>query len=179
MIFLDPQKVFDELHVAEGMHVADFGSGAGYFTHLLADRVGQYGRVYAFDNNQDLLGTILSEARRKHYGHVRIVHADLASSDKALIDESVDRILIANTVFSLTEKNFIFGHAFSLLKNGGKVTVIDWKPREDKSIKGIGPHSDHHVAESEMEKLASFAGLVKERNFFAGNHHYGIVFKKI
>ncbi|MBI3274220.1 MAG: hypothetical protein HYZ69_03680, partial [Candidatus Colwellbacteria bacterium] len=47
--FLDPGLIINEFGLMPGMFVADFGSGAGYFTILIAEKVGKEGRVYALD----------------------------------------------------------------------------------------------------------------------------------
>ncbi len=179
MVFLDPQKVLEHFNVAEGMHVADFGSGAGHFTYLLAHRVGPYGRVYAFDNDEELLSLISNESKKNEWGHIRVIKADLALPEGILSSEKIDRVLVANTVFLLKDKSFVFSHAYRILKNGGKMIVIDWKARNGESEKGIGPRADHLFTEEHVEKLASLVGFVKEKNFFAGDHHYGLVFRKM
>ena len=47
--FMNPEKIVSGFGIREGMKVADFGSGAGYFTILLGQRVGKDGKVLALD----------------------------------------------------------------------------------------------------------------------------------
>src|SRR5688572_6403792 len=44
-----PDRIMDELQIAEGSVVADLGAGSGWFTTRLAARVGPNGTVYAED----------------------------------------------------------------------------------------------------------------------------------
>jgi len=46
--FLDPGKTVLEFDVKEGMSIADFGCGTGYFTILLGQKVGKDGNLYAY-----------------------------------------------------------------------------------------------------------------------------------
>src|SRR5215203_213091 len=47
-----PELLIDALHLQTGATVADVGSGTGYFTWRLAQKVGPKGKVYAVDVQQ-------------------------------------------------------------------------------------------------------------------------------
>jgi len=49
-----PEEVIKALSIQPGDHVADLGSGSGYFTFRLADAVGPTGKVYAVDIDKDM-----------------------------------------------------------------------------------------------------------------------------
>lgn len=50
-------------HVAEGAHVMDVGANLGYYTLLLADIVGESGKVYGFEPNPVLFEMLRSTVR--------------------------------------------------------------------------------------------------------------------
>ena len=60
--FSNPERIIDSLEVPEGGRVADFGSGSGYFTLLLAEAVGPDGIVTAVDVLPSALEVIKSKA---------------------------------------------------------------------------------------------------------------------
>ena len=59
---MNPGKIVSEFGVSEGMSVADFGSGAGYFTILLGQQVGKDGKVYALDVQEPPLYSVRAKA---------------------------------------------------------------------------------------------------------------------
>jgi predicted methyltransferase len=60
-----PQEVMDALGIGAGSAVADVGSGNGYFTFHLAERVGPAGRVYAVDIDEGALKKLREKAEKK------------------------------------------------------------------------------------------------------------------
>ena len=165
MQFLNPQLVIPQFDIVEGMSVADFGSGAGYFTHLLAEKVGPYGLVYAVDVNHDLILKIISEGKVKGHGHIKGIKADLSSTGDSFPPRTVDKILLANTFSDTEVKQVLLSHVYTFLKPGGKAIVIDVK--------------QHELGQDQVLTLFELAGFIKEKEFNAGDYHYGMVFKKM
>ncbi len=157
------------------MKVADFGSGAGYYTFLAAQIVGESGHVYALDINKDLLVTIKREADKSHLFNVDTVWADL---DKPLGTKlktgSIERGIVANTLFQVHDKDAFAMEVARVMRPGGKVLMVDWTD----SFGGIGPASKDIVSEENCQKLFEKAGFEIEKKITAGAHHYGFVFKK-
>ncbi|MCF7865202.1 MAG: class I SAM-dependent methyltransferase [Candidatus Pacebacteria bacterium] len=172
-MFSDPNKVISELFVAEGMTVADFGSGAGFYTLALAKKVGPYGRVFAIDSHPDFLKRIKNEAVRTGLQNVEVIQGDLESKKgSGLVTASVDRIVIANTLFSLENLDEIVSETKRVLKHDGKVVVIDW----NESYGQIGPHPDHVVTKDEAREIFEKEGFHLESFIDAGSHHYGMLY---
>lgn len=172
-MFSDPEKVISEMFITEGMTVADFGSGAGFYTLALAKKVGPYGRVFAIDSNPDFLRRIKNEATRKGFQNVEVVQGDLESKKgSGLVSASVDRIVIANTLFSLDNLDEIVLEAKRVIKHDGKVVVIDW----NESYGQIGPHPDHIVTKDEAREIFEKEGFRLESFVDAGSHHYGMLY---
>ncbi len=172
-MFSDPNKVISELFVAEGMTVADFGSGAGFYTLALAKKVGPYGRVFAIDTHPDFLRRTKNEAVRAGLENVEVVQGDLESKKgSGLVSASVDRIVIANTLFSLETLDEIVLEAKRILKHDGKIAVIDW----NESYGQIGPHPDHIVTKDEAREIFEKEGFYLESFIDAGSHHYGMLY---
>lgn len=172
-MFSDPEKVISQLFVAEGMTVADFGSGSGFYTLLLAKKVGPYGRVFAVDVHPDYLRRTKNEAVRAGLKNVEVIQGDLeAQKGSGLVSASIDRIVIANTLFHLGTLEAIVEEAKRVLKHDGKIAVIDW----NESYGQIGPHEDHVVTKDEAREAFEAAGLHLESFIDAGSHHYGMLY---
>ncbi len=119
-----PLRVMDELGIGPGMSVADVGAGIGYFTLKLSERVGETGQVYASDIDDTALA-FLNE-RRKEGGleNVTVIHG---REDNPLIpDESVDLVLIVNTIQFVKEKTVFLNNICDSLKNNGRLVFVQW-----------------------------------------------------
>jgi ubiquinone/menaquinone biosynthesis C-methylase UbiE len=172
-MFSDPDKVIKEMFVSEGMTVADFGSGVGFYTIPLARRVGPYGRVFAVDVMGDFLRKLKNEAVRSGLNNVEVIQGDLESiNGSGLLTASLDRVIIANTLFQSDHPLNVVLEAKRVIKYSGKVAVIDW----EDSFSQIGPHKDHLVTKEETRELFEKNGFTFESFIDAGQHHYGMLY---
>lgn len=172
-MFSDPEKIIAEAHVAEGMTVADFGAGVGFYSMALARRTGQYGRVFAIDIKPDHLKKVKNEANKLGYKNVEVIQGDLeAKNGSGLVSASVDRVIMSNMVFQTENPQAVVQEAKRILKHSGKVAVIDWS----ESFGQIGPHPDHIISKEKMRSFFEKEGFVLESFLDAGTHHYGMLY---
>ena len=180
--FLNPDSIINEFDLREGMSVADFGSGAGYFTILVAERVGKEGKVYALDIMESALDSVRAKARAVGLENVEIVRTNLeVLGSSGLADQSQDIVLLANILFQSDKKSEIIREARRVLKDGGSLIIIDWKKGAGAmpdGRQGFGPPDSLRTDEMAMRSLAVGEGLVFERSFNAGQFHFGEIFRK-
>ena len=133
-----PQHVMDELHIGPGMNVADVGAGIGYFTLMLSKRVGETGKVYASDIDENALA-FLNE-RRKEQGLKNIIIIHGKGNDPLIPEESVDLVLIVNTIHLVKEKTAFLNNIRNSLKENGKVVFVQWNAEKmDPEASGWDP----------------------------------------
>ena len=174
-MFSDPQKNIAEFGVEIGMKVVDLGSGSGFYTIEVAKKVGPSGRVYAVDIQQDLLNKIKNGGALAGLHNIEVVWGNIEKLGGTKLRESIaDRIILSNTLFQIDPKDRenLSLEIKRILKTGGKLMVIDWNEDSPMKPEGFVPAI---VVEGTFEKI----GLKKEKDFDAGDHHYGIIFKKI
>ena len=175
MAFSDPEKNIKQLGLSEGMKVADLGSGAGFYSIAAAHAVGQEGKVYAVDIQQDLLSRLQQSSQEQRAHNIEIIWGDLEKLGGTKIhDNLVDVVFIANVLFQLDSKQEIFKEAFRILRPTGRMLFIDWKD----AFGGLGPTPDRIVPDTMARRLAEEAGLVVEKTVMPGDHHYGFVARK-
>ncbi len=173
--FVVPSKVATHFHIREGDTVADFGAGGGYFIEILANLVGEEGSVYACEIQRDLVDTIGALARSKGLHQVRPLWGDLEEIGGTKVpDGVVDVALLVNTFFQLEDKTTALREIARTMRSGGKLFIIDWS----ESFAGLGPHPDAVVTQTQAIDLCEQEGFVYEREFDAGDHHYGLAFRK-
>src|SRR5437660_1553055 len=104
-LFLNPEAALSAVRVQEGMRVADFHAGAGFFTRAAARRVGTQGRVWAIDADHDRLARLKNIAELEGLEHIEIVHGNIERRGGTLLpDESIDMVLVVNTLFTCEDK---------------------------------------------------------------------------
>ncbi|MEX2052885.1 MAG: methyltransferase domain-containing protein [Candidatus Paceibacterota bacterium] len=174
--FMDPQMIVGYFGAKEGMNIADFGSGAGYFTILLAKIVGDGGVVTAVDIMDSALETLKAKAGAEGLKNLQTVRSNLeAQRGSGLADESQDMVLLANILFQSDNKPAIITEAKRVLKPEGTLVIIDWK----KGSLGFGPPDERRTDPRDMQKFATDGGFQLINPIDAGTFHYGMILKKI
>ena len=172
---MNPEKIAAGFGLKEGMTVADFGSGSGYFTILLGKSVGVEGKVFALDIQESALDNVRVKAKAVGLENIETIRSNLeVPGSSGLADKSQDMVLLANILFQSEQKADIIKEATRVLKSGGSLVVIDWK----RTAGGFGPPDNLRTDDIAMRSLILGEGLVFENDIDAGQFHYGMKFKK-
>ena len=172
--FAHPARNVNVLGIEPGMKVADFGAGSGAYVNLIAEALAGSGTVYAVDIQKDLLRRIKNEADRYGHTNVEILWGDLEEEGGSKLGSVLDLVLISNLLFQVRDKLAILIEASRVLKPQGRVAIIDWS----ESFGGLGPTKEMVVTKEEAYEYARKAGLTFVKEFSAGAHHYGLIFRK-
>ena len=172
--FAHPQRNIEALGVEPGMRIADFGSGSGAYVLAIAEILHGRGSIYAVDIQKDLLRRIKNEATRRSL-EVEVVWGDLEEAGGSKIaDGALDLVLISNLLFQVKKREQILKEAVRVLRGNGRVAVIDWS----ESFGGMGPHPEDVCTKEDALMHARTTSLTFVKEFDAGAHHYGLLFRK-
>jgi ubiquinone/menaquinone biosynthesis C-methylase UbiE len=175
MAFLNPADIVVNLDILPGIRAADFGSGPGHFTIELARRIGNAGKVYAFDIQKEPLEALRSKLRLDNITNVETSRVNLETEKGTGLEEnSVDFVLISNMLMQAENKEAVAGEAFRILKPGGHVALIEWSA----DAGGLGPPKTMRIAKEEANNIFQKSGFVFEKEFNAGDSHYGLFLRK-
>lgn len=175
MAFVRPDDIIDNLNIHPGMKAADFGCGAGFYSLALAKRVGEKGKVYAMDIRKEMLQMVASKAKPEHLLNIETIWSDLETPQGShLADKSVDFVIISNILFQVENKEIIVKEAARILKDEGLVALIEW----EKENTPAGPPKEQRITKEEAKMLLGQNGFIEQKEFYAGEHHYGLLFKK-
>ena len=173
--FLNPLKVARAAGIHEGMQVADFGAGSGFFTRAALRLVGQGGVVWAVDIHRDILPHIKSVALAEGLTNVEVVYGDVeVAGGSNLPAEYFDTVIVANLLFATEHKRELAAEAYRVLKQGGRALLVDWAG----SFGGLGPHPGHVVSAAQAQKLFETQGFASPTQVYAGEYHWGLLFRK-
>lgn len=172
--FVVPEKVVSHFHIRAGDTVADFGAGSGYFVKVLAKAVGDDGLVHACEIQKNLVEAVGEQVRRDGLDNVEIHWCDVEEANGSkLPTDSLDIVLIVNSLFAFEDKPTALEEAKRVLRKGGRLIIIDWT----ESFGGLGPQPDQVIDAAAATNVAEQVGFTLERDFDAGDHHYGLSFR--
>jgi ubiquinone/menaquinone biosynthesis C-methylase UbiE len=138
-LFLPPGRLLEEVPVAPGSRILDFGCGPGAFTFLLAEKAGGTGRVYALDIHPRALAKI---ERKAHNGGYQNIHTILSDCSTSLPDMDIDLVVLFDV--------------FHLLGNPREVL---YELHRVLTPRGMLAFSDHHMQEKEILTRITENGL--------------------
>lgn len=171
--FLQPEEIIQQLNIEKNITIADFGCGAGYFTIPLA-KIAEQGKVYALDILDTALESVQSRAKIEGLFNIEVRNCDLEKLGKSgLEDNSIDLVLLANILFQSFQKPAIIKEAKRVLKQGGKIVIIDWKANQP-----MGPPENLIVSLNLAKKVTKEQGLNFKKEFPVDKYHWGAVFVK-
>lgn len=165
----------DFLQLKIGNMVADLGAGGGLFSIQAARLVGDQGQVYAVDILKNALSEIESKARMSGLNNIKTVWSNIEIIGATQINEqSLDAVMLVNVLFQSNKHYEIMGEATRLLKNGGRLLVVDWSDTNSS----FAPSNDRKVDPKSLIQHANQLGLNLANEFKAGNYHFGLIFTK-
>ncbi|MCI5108404.1 MAG: class I SAM-dependent methyltransferase [Candidatus Pacebacteria bacterium] len=173
-MFSNPKRIIDSLSIIPGMKIADIGSGSGEYSLPLAEATGSSGKVYAIDIQKDLLERLKKAADERGIMNIDILWGDVdEDGGTGLKDNSVDMSIAPNILFQVEKPESLAKEIGRITKPNGKVVLIDWSD----SFGGLGPRKESIF--SKEKALTVFSGFEKVSEIEAGDHHWGIILKKV
>lgn len=162
-----PEQVIRSLNVQPGQHIADLGSGSGYFTFRFADIVGTNGKVYAVDVDPGMNAYIEKQANKR--GHQNIMGILAQPHDPLIPGNGADVIFTCNTYHHLKDRVAYFRKVQKYLRPDGRIAIIDFNGKG--WFFKIFPHfTSGEVIKKEMEAagyhLQHEFNFLPRQNFF-------------
>jgi ubiquinone/menaquinone biosynthesis C-methylase UbiE len=171
--FLDPEDLIRQLDIQEGAEVADFGCSSGFFTLPLAKRLNGTGKIYALEIVKEKIESLESQAKLAGLSNINTsrVNLEMPGGSK-LPDNCVDWVVMINMLFENKNKKQILAEAMRVLRESGKVLVMEWEQKESP----VGPDINIRISKEALIELANALGLLAEREIKVSEYHYCLIF---
>lgn len=157
----DSQKILESIGIMKGLTVADIGSGGGYFSERFAKAVGENGKVFAVDTNRKLLSYVDKSMKKQHLCNVEIIIGK--GNGCPLQKESCDLVFLRNVFHHLSDPISYFSDINGVLKQGGRVVVVEWLPNVRGSYVSLAGHCS---AETKIQETLYKAGFIQLKTFY-------------
>jgi ubiquinone/menaquinone biosynthesis C-methylase UbiE len=165
-----PDLLLSALEIRPGSTVADLGSGTGYFTWRLAERVGPTGKVLAVDIQQEMLDRTKAAVAAHLANNVDYVLA--TPNNPGLPEKALDLVFIAYAYHEFADPERVMEAVRRSLKPGGRVVVLEYAKESN-----IAPASPlHKMSFEELRREIEPMGFAIDRllDFLPVQH--GVVF---
>lgn len=124
-IFKHRQEIVDALNLKAGTDVADVGAGTGFFSMMIADKVGETGVVYSVDIAQNFIDHIAKRAKEEKLSNITPVLCDGHSTK--LEPESVDLAFVCDTYHHFEFPVDTLASIHAALRSEGRLVVVDFE----------------------------------------------------
>ncbi|MGC9157140.1 MAG: class I SAM-dependent methyltransferase [Candidatus Micrarchaeia archaeon] len=158
----DPKGYLQEI-ISKEDTVAELGCGTGFYCQYLKDLAA---KVYCVEID----AKAIEEARQ----NIKAENAVFLNEDAAhtsIPTGSLDAVLLANSFHDM-DREAVYQEILRVLKQNGKVIVIDW----EKTETAFGPPM--WIRMSKGDYLSIFRDFKLEKEFKPSPYHYGLIFKR-
>ncbi len=171
LMWLPPEEVLGKIPLRSGSVVADVGAGTGYFALPLSRAVGNNGRVFAVDFQDEMLKHLskkLSDAGGP--SNVEIIKGEASST--TLRTGSCDIAFMAHIWHELDSYSDVLRETRRVLRPGGVRAIVDWRPDMPSPP---GPPVEHRLAAGTVQSTLLQSGWSVVRAENVGRYSYLIV----
>lgn len=168
-----------KLPIRPGMHIADVGSGPGYYSFKFADLVGEEGKVYAIETNPlhlDYLRAYIADNRISNVEAVRSSFEGIGLQPDIRVDMVFICSLYHNVYAAFTdeERDSFVGSIRRALKPGGTLIVVDNDLVEEDELPYHGPYIARQLLLSQLY----YYGFELERQYQFTPQRYVLILAK-
>ncbi len=152
-------------------NLVDIGAGIGYFAVPFSRKIPD-GRVYACDISEEMLGHLSEALKVEGADNVTPLKSDEVKVP--LPDGAADLVLMANLHHELEHPEESLTECHRLLRAGGLLAVIDWKPEETP----MGPPVPIRIPPDQVRRQMENAGFREIRSHPRLPYHYFITSRR-
>lgn len=169
--FLNPQKILKNISLKEDMIACDFGCGSGGWVIPLAKEL-KNGMIYGIDILEPAVSALNGRISSEKLFNIKTIIGDVEKGVK-MPDHYFDLVLMTNLLFQVDDKYGVLNEAKRILKSNGIILIVDWEKDAPVGSK------EGRISLEEAEELGKRAGFNPEKEFKAGNFHWGLILRKI
>ena len=148
-------KVLQQIGIVRGQTVLDFGCGSGTYTIPAAKIVGEKGRVYAVDKDNEVLDGLMKEVELAGLGNIVKMETS-GKLEVELNDESIDVVLLFDVFhpyyFSeASDRRKLLGEIYRIMKPSAFISV--WTKHMESEAEDEIKEANFHLEKEFYETL--------------------------
>jgi len=162
------QRLARVMNWKAGQVIADVGAGEGEIGFAAAVAVGETGKVYLTELDEEKVSALQKDASRRKLKNAVILKA--AEKETKLPDNCCDAIILRRVYHHFTAPNEMDASLLHSLRPGGLLAVIDFAPRKSLSesdpVKGVPSNrGGHGIPKKILVEELTAAGFKLDKSF--------------
>lgn len=122
--FIKFEPIIESLNITSGMTILDVGSGPGYASFLLAEKLQGSGEVFATDIREDFVNYINQEAKRRGLNNLSSAVVKEVGLDDFYFKHRYDLVLMSNVYHCIDNRIEYFSKLRGLLKDNARLVLV-------------------------------------------------------
>lgn len=174
----DVKWLVNVLEIEDGSVVADIGAGDGDHSLALAEYIGNEGHIYSTELGSESLQELRKTVNSASVNNVTVVEGHPKQTN--LPEECCDAIFLRRVYHHFDDPLTMNMSMWQSLKPGGKLAVIDFKPRQSESTDPAGRDqgSQHGItAETAIKELEEVGFILVKNEQRSGRNIYVVMEK--
>ena len=168
-----PDLLMQSLPLRPGDVAADIGAGSGYLSWRMAKRVGNQGRVYCVDIQQEMLDLLAAKMKQRQTTNFQAVLG--TTMDARLPADSLDLALMVDVYHEFDHPYEMMRSILRALKPGGRIVWVEYRAEDpDVPIKPL-----HKMSVAQVRKEAALLPLQWVATIEKLPRQHIFIFKKI
>jgi len=136
---------FKKIGIKNKEIVADIGCGKGYYTIPLSRLVGEKGKIFALDISEDKIRFLKKKIQKRNIENIKVIKSSIY--DFKIPQKKITFALLSKILHEVEDKNLFLKKIADILKNDGKIVIIEWGKKFTES----GPHMSEKLEPHETE----------------------------
>ena len=165
---LNPDLIWETLNLENPQVIIDIGAGTGFFAKAFAKKA-ETVKIFACD-----ISDVMISWMKDNVSSENIIPIKSDENKVPLNSNTADLVYLINVYHELEEPVQLLLEVYRLLKQGGKIAIIDWKKEETPE----GPPVAHRVEESIIFEKVKSAGFSNIKNYNILPYHSFLVAEK-
>lgn len=165
----NPEAILAEIGLRPGFTFMDIGCGEGFFALPAARLVGEGGKVYALDINEDAIRRLKEKAVNEGLRNIELKVG--VAEETVLCEACADIVFLSIVLHDFEDPARVLRNARRMLKHTGRLIDLDWR----KEPMEPGPPLRIRFSEEQAASRIKAAGFRIEAVKELGPYHYMII----
>ena len=168
---LNPEVIWTKADLRDAEVIVDIGAGTGFFALPFSKKL-KAGKVYACDTSDVMIEWMKNNLPVELQGI--IIPLKMEESSVPLADGIANLVYMINLHHELEDPVMILKESFRILRDGGKLIIIDWKKEETPE----GPPLAIRVTEETIERQMLACGFTNIKKHAVLPYHNFLIGEK-